>query len=85
MLLNKDCCLFILQASSSWDKSVRVWDLSSSPRREVIALKSHPNAVYGISSAGQTEPNLLASCGREGALLLWDLRNPAGEGRQPLG
>lgn len=65
---------YVLQASCSWDRSVKLWDLSGLPQRTTITMKGHPDAVYDISTS-PLEPNLLVSCGRKGALILWDLRN----------
>ncbi len=59
---------------------MKLWDLSSLPQQQtapppaaVVTLNGHPDAVYDLA-ATPLEPHLLASCGRKGALILWDIR-----------
>ena len=64
--------LFPMQATSSWDGTVRVWDLSqASP---AITLAGHNEAVYDVVCS-PVEPGILASCGRKGMIAVWDARS----------
>ena len=54
---------------------MKVWDFTFAD--PPVTLDGHPDAVYDVSCS-PTEPNLLATCGRRGVLILWDLRNRGG-------
>ena len=60
----------IVQVSCSWDGTVKIWDLTLS--QPVCTLEGHPDTVYDISCS-PTDPRLIATCGRKGALILWDI------------
>ena len=64
--------LHCLQASSSWDGTVRVWDLSQNGA--AITLRGHDDAVFDVTCS-PVELGLVASCGRKGMVALWDARN----------
>lgn len=59
-----------VQVSCSWDGTVKIWDLTLS--QPVCTLEGHPDTVYDISCS-PTDPRLIATCGRKGALILWDI------------
>ena len=54
---------------------MRLWDLAS-PQLPVV-LDGHMDAVFDVSCC-PSEANLLASCGRKGTLMLWDVRARGG-------
>ncbi|KAK7898732.1 hypothetical protein WMY93_019585 [Mugilogobius chulae] len=61
-------------ASASSDRNVRLWDLSTG--RALCVLRRHGNAVSWVHFLPQHEHFLLSS-GRDGALVLWDVRTRA--------
>ena len=50
---------------------MKIWDFSFV--KQAITLEGHPDAVYDISCS-PTDGNLVGTCGRQGMLILWDLR-----------
>ena len=52
---------------------MKIWDLSQL-QQAVVTLSGHMEPVFDVSSC-PSDVNLLASCGRKGVLVLWDLRN----------
>ena len=55
---------------------MRIWDLSFT--RPAAVLEGHPDVVYDVSCCS-AESHLLATCGRKGVVILWDVRS-RGEG-----
>ena len=51
---------------------MKLWDLSclASPP---ITLEGHLDAVFDVSCS-PTDSNVLATCGRKAAILIWDVR-----------
>ncbi len=56
-------------ASSSWDKTVRVWDYHTGV--SLLSLNAHSDQVWAVDFNPQA--TLLASGGDDGAVKLWDL------------
>jgi WD40 repeat protein len=57
-------------ATSTWDHSVRVWDVDGTPPQ--LALRAHTSAVLGL--AAHPDGERLASCSRDGTVRLWNAR-----------
>ena len=51
---------------------MKVWDTSES-QAPVVSLSGHPDAVFDVSAC-PTNTDVLASCGRKGSFIIWDLR-----------
>ena len=58
------------QVSCSWDGTVKIWDLTLS--QPVCTLEGHPDVVYDITCC-PADPRIIATCGRKGTLILWDI------------
>lgn len=59
-----------LVASASYDKSIRLWDVSTPRGRESSVLKGHAAPVMEL---GSSESGRMASGDRSGHLIIWDL------------
>ncbi|EDO32035.1 predicted protein [Nematostella vectensis] len=59
--------------SASWDRSIKVWDLTS--EQCIRTLKGHSDFVLGVDCSG-TEKDLFLSASRDGSVVLWDTRKP---------
>ncbi len=59
-----------LLASSSWDHTVRIWDLTTN--RFKFVLTGHIDSVYGLK---QITPSILASGSWDKKIKLWDTSN----------
>jgi WD40 repeat protein len=58
-----------LLASSSWDKTVRFWNLTTKTRKFI--LTGHTDFVFGLK---QITPSILASGSWDTTIKLWDIR-----------
>ena len=54
------------------DEVVRIW--TTETQREVVALGGHTASIKSVSYKPDNE-NVLASAGRDGAIMIWDLRD----------
>jgi serine/threonine-protein kinase len=57
-------------ATGGNDKTVRLWDLTTQPPREIALLQSHVAAVYGV--AFSPSGKVMATGSYDGQLLLWE-------------
>ena len=59
-------------ASGSWDKSVKLWDVSTG--RELETLNGHQGAVFSVSFS--PDGKILASGSQDKSVKLWNVANP---------
>ncbi|WVQ72258.1 hypothetical protein IAR50_001807 [Cryptococcus sp. DSM 104548] len=59
--------------TASWDQTVKIW----SPSREtsLLTVPAHPSQIYGATFSPHS-PTILASCGSDGFIRIWDTRLP---------
>ncbi|KAK0411395.1 hypothetical protein QR680_005633 [Steinernema hermaphroditum] len=62
--------------SVSGDETVKVWDPETS--RELFCLNGHTKTVRGLAT-WRNDPYTFATGGRDGAICLWDIREPPSE------
>lgn len=58
-------------ASSSFDKTIRIWDVATGQMDQTLA--AHTEAVLEVDFS--SDGNMLASCGDDSTIKLWDTRN----------
>uniref|UniRef100_A0A023G7I2 Putative wd repeat domain 77 n=1 Tax=Amblyomma triste TaxID=251400 RepID=A0A023G7I2_AMBTT len=58
-------------ASSSWDKGIKVWDMTSMECRKSYA-PAHSDVVWKVVFS--TDPNVFLSCSKDGKIQSWDMR-----------
>lgn len=66
-------------ASGGSDAQVLIWQLPPAPNARLqptVTLRGHTDTVEAVSFSS-ADHRLLASCGRDASLLLWDTRNPS--------
>jgi len=54
--------------SSSWDRTVKVWDLTTGKAKETLSMTEHVSGVQYVDT------NLLACGERDGSISVWDTR-----------
>ena len=59
-----------IQATSSWDKTVRIWDVNKGVS---CPMTGHVDVVWCVSYS-PTNPNVVASVSRDSTTSLWDTR-----------
>src|SRR5689334_10644039 len=57
--------------SSSFDKTVRIWDAQTGEMR--VTLTDHSGAVYSVTWS--PDGRLLASCSQDRQIMIWDLQS----------
>ncbi|MCC6230006.1 MAG: protein kinase [Phycisphaerales bacterium] len=59
--------------SGNWDRAIWVWDVASG--KMLRRLEGHRGLITGLEFRPR-EPDILASCGADGRIMLWDLSLP---------
>ncbi|MFO0833625.1 MAG: protein kinase [Phycisphaerales bacterium] len=59
--------------SGNWDRAIWVWDVATG--KTLRRLEGHRGLITGLEFRPR-EPDILASCGADGRLMLWDLSLP---------
>ncbi|GAA0615966.1 WD40 repeat domain-containing protein [Streptomyces crystallinus] len=72
-----------LLATASYDRTVRLWDVTDRTRPKQLAVPLTGHTSWVSSAVFSPDGNTLASASDDGTIRLWDVRNPSRP--QPLG